>query len=65
MKHLSSSLEDYLEAIYILKEKKGFARVSEIANFLNVSMSSVNSAIKTLAKKVREKQKRFIQEILL
>lgn len=51
MKLLSSSLEDYIEAIYILKKDKGFARVSEIANFLNVKMSSVNSAIKILAKK--------------
>ena len=51
MKVLSSSLEDYIEAIYILKKDKGFARVSEIANFLNVKMSSVNFALKTLSKK--------------
>ncbi len=51
MKTLSSSLEDYLEAIYILKKGKGFTRVSKIANFLNVKMPSVNSALKILAKK--------------
>ncbi len=51
MKTLSPSLEDYLEAIYLLKEKKGFTRVSEIADFLNVKMSSVNSALKTLLEK--------------
>ncbi len=51
MKVLSSSLEDYIEAIYILKKDKGFARVSEIANFLNVKMSSVNFALKTLSKR--------------
>jgi DtxR family Mn-dependent transcriptional regulator len=51
MKTLSSSLEDYLEAIYILKEGKGFTRVSKIAKFLNVKMPSVNSALKILAKK--------------
>lgn len=51
MKTLSPSLEDYLEAIYILKEKKGFTRVSEIAGFLNVKMPSVNSALKILVDK--------------
>jgi len=51
MKTLSPSLEDYLEAIYILKEKKGFTRVSEIANFLKVKMPSVNSALKILVGK--------------
>ncbi len=51
METLSPSLEDYLEAIYILKEKKGFTRVSEIADFLNVKMPSVNSALKILVEK--------------
>jgi len=51
MKTLTSSLEDYLEAIYILKKGKGFTRVSSIAKFLKVKMPSVNSALKILAKK--------------
>ena len=51
MKTLSPSLEDYLEAIYLLKEKKGFTRVSEIADFLKVKMPSVNSALKILVDK--------------
>lgn len=51
MKTLTPSLEDYLEAIYILKGKKGFTRVSEIADFLNVKMPSVNSALKILVDK--------------
>lgn len=42
---LSSSLEDYLEAIYILMKKHGYARVKEIAKLLNVRSSSVSEAI--------------------
>lgn len=42
---ISSSLEDYLEAIYILMKKHGYARVKEIAKLLNVRSSSVSEAI--------------------
>jgi len=42
---ISSSLEDYLEAIYILIRKHGYARVKEIAKLLNVKSSSVSEAI--------------------
>jgi len=48
---LSATLEDYLEAIKMLCDKKGFARVKEISKMLNVEMPSVNSAIKRLKKK--------------
>lgn len=48
---LSASLENYLEAIKMLCDKKGFARVKEISKKLNVEMPSVNSAIKRLKKK--------------
>jgi len=47
MEHLTSSLEDYLEAIYIL-EKKGSVRISDIAEFLGVSKPSVNRAVGNL-----------------
>jgi len=46
--NLSSTMEDYLEAIYTLKEGGGVARVGEIAKKLNVQSSTVNSAIKNL-----------------
>ncbi len=49
MENLTSSLEDYLEAIYLL-EKKGSVRVSDIADFLGVSKPSVNRAIGNLLK---------------
>jgi len=44
-RRISPSLEDYLEAIYIISKKYGSARVKEIADFLNVKSSSVSEAI--------------------
>ncbi|MDR1260106.1 MAG: metal-dependent transcriptional regulator [Endomicrobium sp.] len=49
--NLSTSLENYLETIAMLKKKKKYARVRDIARFLNVKSSSVNVAINFLAKK--------------
>ncbi len=46
--NLSSTMEDYLEAILQLKQVNGVARVGEIASKLNVKSSSVNSALKYL-----------------
>jgi DtxR family transcriptional regulator, Mn-dependent transcriptional regulator len=45
---LTSAMEDYLEAIYHLEQERRIARVRDIANRLNVKMSSVSSALKTL-----------------
>ncbi len=49
MNKLTSTMEDYLEAIYSLKKEKGFARVGEIASKLDVKSPTVNSAIKFLS----------------
>lgn len=46
---LSSSMEDYLEAIYHLERDKRIARVRDIADRLGVKMSSVSSALKGLS----------------
>ncbi len=46
--NISSSLEDYLEAIYILQESYRGTRVTDIADFLGVSKPSVNRAVSTL-----------------
>jgi len=46
---LSPSLEDYLEAIWVISKEQGFARVKEIANQLKVRSASVVKAMKTLA----------------
>jgi DtxR family Mn-dependent transcriptional regulator len=46
---LSASLEDYLEAILHLERAYRVARVSEIADYLNVSRPSVTGALKGLS----------------
>lgn len=48
---LSSSMEDYLEAIAALKKENDIARVRDISRMLGVKSSSVNSALRTLSKK--------------
>ena len=57
--NLTSNMEDYLEAIYSLKQDKGFTRVGEIAEKLNVKNSSVNAALKTLAEKDLVEHERY------
>lgn len=46
---LSASLEDYLEAILQLERESRVARVSDIADHLNVSRPSVTGALKNLS----------------
>jgi Mn-dependent DtxR family transcriptional regulator len=46
--NLSSSLEDYLEAILAIRQKEGKVRITDISNELNVEKPSVNFAIKKL-----------------
>lgn len=45
---LTKSLEDYLEAILILEKGHDEVRVTDIANFLDISKPSVNKAVKIL-----------------
>ena len=47
-KRISSSREDYLEAILHIQNEKGRARVIEIARKMNVSLPSVTGALRTL-----------------
>ncbi|WP_379966394.1 transcriptional regulator MntR [Ectobacillus sp. sgz5001026] len=44
------SMEDYIEQIYLLIEEKGYARVSDIADALNVHPSSVTKMVQKLDK---------------
>ncbi|HEU5141166.1 MAG TPA: transcriptional regulator MntR [Bacillales bacterium] len=44
----TASMEDYIERIYLLIEAKGYARVSDIAEDLEVHPSSVTKMIKKL-----------------
>src|ERR1700759_4619511 len=45
----SQSAEDYLERIHELIEKKGYARVVDIASSLKVKQASVTSMVQKLA----------------
>ncbi len=47
--NISSSLEDYLETIYLLVQQQGFARVKEIAHAREVKAASVSVALRRLA----------------
>lgn len=44
----TASMEDYLEAIAVLREERQVVRVSQISRLLDVSMPSVTSALKRL-----------------
>jgi DtxR family transcriptional regulator, Mn-dependent transcriptional regulator len=48
---LSHSLEDYLEAIYVIGMKKKVVRVKEVADYLDVKMPSVVDAISKLTER--------------
>ena len=47
---MTQSLEDYLEAIYVLAEENGSAQVRDVARLLSVKMPSVVKAIHELKK---------------
>ena len=49
--NLSSSLEDYLEAIFNLAKESNIARSKDIAKSLGVSRASVTGALRVLKKK--------------
>jgi len=51
VQELSHSAQDYLEAVYILADKDGLARVKEVADYLDVKKPSVVSAMKALKEK--------------
>ena len=48
MKQLHASGEDYLEAILVLKRKKGMVRSVDVARHLEVSKPSVFDSVATL-----------------
>lgn len=47
---LTQSLEDYLEAIYVLSAKKKIVRVTDLMDYFSYKVSSVNKAINKLIK---------------
>lgn len=46
----TATMEDYIEQIFILTEKKGYARVSDIAEIFEVHPSAVTKMIQKLDK---------------
>jgi DtxR family Mn-dependent transcriptional regulator len=50
-KKLSKSLEDYLEAIYVVAKEKRIVRVKDLIKMLNVKTASVIGALKKLEQK--------------
>lgn len=48
---ISASMEDYLEAIFLIASKKQAARAKDIANRLGVNNSSVTGALRILSEK--------------
>ncbi len=46
--NLSPPMEDYLEAVLVISNEQGFARVKDLARHLSVSDSSVVAALRTL-----------------
>ena len=48
---LGESSEDYLESMLILKEKNGYVRSVDIAEYLKVTKPSVSNAMKRLKEK--------------
>ena len=48
-KKLSQSMEDYLEAIAVLKRDKGIARVKDISCLMDVKTPSVTAAMSVLS----------------
>ena len=59
MKSLSPSLEDYLEEIYRLSISAGTIRVTDIAMKLDVSLPSVNKAIRRLKEQAYVTHERY------
>ncbi len=46
--NMTSSLEDYLEAVFVISKQKNSVRLTDIADYLGVSKPSVNRAVNTL-----------------
>lgn len=51
MNKVTASLEDYLEAVFVLGQNGNEARVTDLAQNLGVSKPSVNHAVKQLCEK--------------
>ena len=48
---MTSSMEDYLEAVLMLQQKHGYVRCMDVAALLGVTKPSVSRAVKELSKR--------------
>ena len=58
-KNLSSNMEDYLEAIAVLKKDKKIARVKDISSLMNVRTPSVTAALTFLCQQGLVEHERY------
>lgn len=56
---LTPSMEDYLKAIHSLKNERGYVRVKDIADKMDITMPSVSSALKNLEKQKLVRHSRY------
>ncbi|MFH1404333.1 MAG: metal-dependent transcriptional regulator [Candidatus Altiarchaeota archaeon] len=64
MSGVTTVMEDYLEKIYTIRERKGFVRVKDIARELNVSAPSVTEMLHKLGRQKLIRYERY-QPVLL
>jgi len=55
----SEAVENYLEAIYLLVKRKGYAKMSDISSLLNVKMPTATEMIQKLAKRGLVKYEKY------
>jgi DtxR family Mn-dependent transcriptional regulator len=55
----SQSVEDYLEALYVIGLEQKVVRVKDVAQALNVTMPSVVAAVRTLSEKGLAEQEKY------
>ncbi|NHK30615.1 MAG: transcriptional regulator MntR [Asgard group archaeon] len=53
IKQITNVMEDYLEAILVLSEEKGFTRITELAEKLGKEKGTVSEMVKTKLKKLK------------
>jgi len=61
---LTASLEDYLEAIYLISQRTGVVRVKDVAEYLKVKEASVSEAVKRLVERGFLKHERYGELVL-
>ena len=56
-----STEEEYLRAFYYLKQKRGVARISDLASYLGVSKAGVSEMLSSLSERGLVRAKRYVR----